>query len=211
MKQILLDIHYGGLGLTSADCIAQAVLYATMQDFAIWWDKHEELKARASENHAAPNITSSLDSMEQCGGIQQAYDFIDEENKLPGGDVSQRPQLVANPFAIVCLDVSNTFNCLQREVLFEFLRKGCKAHLQGHSQPDVSTQPECEGCDLLAGSLWGPQHPQILLGGGSNYNFQRKWSPSRRSFGQYSLCACPSPDNNEGGRCPTSRPHLGLC
>ena len=74
---------------------------------------------------------------------------IAEENKLPGGDVSQRQQLDANPIAIVCLDVSNAFNCLLREVLFEFLSKGCKAHLQGQSQPDVSTQPECEGWDLL--------------------------------------------------------------
>ena len=55
----------------------------------------------------------------------------------------------ADPIAIVGLDVSNTFNCLRREVLFEFLRKGCKAHLQGQSQPDASTQPECEGWDLL--------------------------------------------------------------
>jgi hypothetical protein len=58
---------------------------------------------------------------------------IAEENKLPGGDVSQRPQLDADPIAIVGLDVSNAFNCLRREALFEFLSKGCKAHLQGQS------------------------------------------------------------------------------
>ena len=49
---------------------------------------------------------------------------IAEENKQPEGDVSQRPQLDADPIAIVGLDVSNAFNCLQREVLFEFLSKG---------------------------------------------------------------------------------------
>ena len=48
-----------------------------MLDFVIWWDKHEELKARASGNYAAANITCALDSMEQCGGIQRADEFID--------------------------------------------------------------------------------------------------------------------------------------
>ena len=52
LKQIRFDICDGGPGLTSANCIAPAALYATMLVFVIWWDKHEELKVRASENYA---------------------------------------------------------------------------------------------------------------------------------------------------------------
>ena len=48
-----------------------------MLDFIIWWDKHEELKVRALENYAAANITCSLGSMEQSGGIQQANELVD--------------------------------------------------------------------------------------------------------------------------------------
>ena len=77
LKQIRLDIRDGGLGLTIANCIASAAHNATMLDFVIWWDQHEELKARASGNCAASNITSALDSMEQCGGIQRADEFVD--------------------------------------------------------------------------------------------------------------------------------------
>ena len=71
------DYNDGGLGLTSANCIVPAALYTTMLDFVIWWDKHEELKVRALENYAAANITCYLDSMEQCGGIQLADEFVD--------------------------------------------------------------------------------------------------------------------------------------
>ena len=46
-KHIYFDIRDGGLGLTSANCIAPAALYATMLDFVIWWDKHEEVEAWA--------------------------------------------------------------------------------------------------------------------------------------------------------------------
>ena len=70
LKQICFNICDGGPGLTSANCFAPAALYATMLDFVIWWDTHEELKVRASETYAAANITCALDSMEQCGGIQ---------------------------------------------------------------------------------------------------------------------------------------------
>ena len=56
---------------------------------------------------------------------------IAEESKLPWGDASQRQQVDADPIAIVGLDVLNAFNGLRGEVLFEFLSKRCKAHLQG--------------------------------------------------------------------------------
>ena len=48
-----------------------------MLDFVIWWDQHEELKARASGKYAAQNITSALDDMEGFGDIQSADDFAD--------------------------------------------------------------------------------------------------------------------------------------
>ena len=77
LKQIRFDIRDGGLGLTSANFIAPAALYATMLDFVIWWDQNEELKARTSGNYAASNITRALDGMEQCVSIQRADEFVD--------------------------------------------------------------------------------------------------------------------------------------
>ena len=77
LQQIRFDIRDGGLGLTSANCIAPAALYATMLDFVIWCDQHEELKVRTSSNYAAANIACALEVMEDFGGIQSADDFVD--------------------------------------------------------------------------------------------------------------------------------------
>ena len=71
---------------------------------------------------------------------------IAEENKCLGDDASQS-QVDSDPIDIVGLDVSNAFNSLPTEVLFEFLGKGCKAHLQGQQYDDATAQ--CEGWDML--------------------------------------------------------------
>ena len=77
LEQIRFDIRDGGLGLNSANCNAPAALYATMLDFVIWCDQHEELNARASGKYAVDNITSALDVMKGFGVNQSADDFAD--------------------------------------------------------------------------------------------------------------------------------------
>ena len=108
---------------------------------------------------------------------------IAEKNKCLGVDASQR-QVDSDPIAIVGLDVSNAFNSLRREVLFEFLSKGCKAHLQGQQLDEAS---QSEGWDILWNIVQAHYGVHGILkyswGGASNYNPERKWSSPRGSFG----------------------------
>ena len=70
---------------------------------------------------------------------------IADENKRV--DDGQQEHLVdPDPVAILGLDVTNAFNCLKREALFDFLRKGCRAHLDGQLEGDMA---QSEGWDLL--------------------------------------------------------------
>ena len=88
LKQIRFDIRHGGLGLTSATCIAPAALYGAMVDFVVWADQHEEIKARASASYTTFNIESALDVMEDFGGIVAVDDFVEPQ---PGDSVLQLP------------------------------------------------------------------------------------------------------------------------